>query len=624
MPELLYRFSTRLYALVVLAVLLSACLTFFLVHRSADQVYEFRDYELDHLTELGSSYLETINERVEAGTITREEGIAEGRKILEQARFGADDSGYYFALSTDGVILAHPHRPDWIGQNKLSVQDSSGQYFFKSFIDGLDEQGRSRVEYSFVNPGTQQVETKLGHALLFEPWDMLIATGMYIDDVEESIYDTQVLASVCLAASLLVLLATSTGISRSMIRPLQQLRDRMNTLADGDLTSQIPSLANRSELGGMALSVQVFQKGLQRQKEMERAQNRQTEEISGVVQMLSGKLSQMSQGNLDIKITDSFPDQYEKLRSDFNTTIDTLQNTISQVIESASSISNGAVEISQASDDLSHRTESQAATLEETAAALEEITSSVRSAADGARNVEITVTDARQQAEESGKVVRNAVSAMTEIEQSSNHISQIINVIDDIAFQTNLLALNAGVEAARAGEAGRGFAVVASEVRGLAQRSSDAAMEIKTLISGSSQHVARGVELVGHAGEALEQIVDRVGHISTLISGIAEGSAEQSTSLDEINTGMSQLDQVTQKNAAMVEQATAAGHLLNNDSGKLVDLVNYFKIGDPLSARDINKLAAPDLDTNLPSATFSEFEQTPRKKVAHGSSWEDF
>ncbi|KIC35150.1 methyl-accepting chemotaxis protein, partial [Leisingera sp. ANG-M7] len=243
--------------------------------------------------------------------------------------------------------------------------------------------------------------------------------------------------------------------------------------------------------------------------------------------------------------------------------------TVEQVIAAAASIRNGASEISQASDDLSHRTESQAATLEQTAAALDELTASVKSAAEGARSVEATMEDAKQEARNSGEVVQSAVSAMTEIEESSNKISQIISVIDDIAFQTNLLALNAGVEAARAGEAGRGFAVVASEVRALAQRSSDAAMEIKTLISDSSGQVARGVDLVGKAGDALQSIVSQVTHISQLVSGIAEGAAEQSTGLNEINTGVTQLDQVTQQNAAMVEEATAAGHMLKTDAGKL-------------------------------------------------------
>jgi methyl-accepting chemotaxis protein len=201
----------------------------------------------------------------------------------------------------------------------------------------------------------------------------------------------------------------------------------------------------------------------------------------------------------------------------------------------------------------------------------------VKSAAEGARSVENTMSDAGAEAERSGQVVQNAVAAMSEIEKSSRHISQIISVIDDISFQTNLLALNAGVEAARAGEAGRGFAVVASEVRGLAQRSSDAAMEIKALISDSSKQVDGGVKLVGNAGEALESIVGQVSHITTLVSEIAEGAAEQSTGLYEINTGMTQLDQVTQQNAAMVEQSTAASHLLKSDATKLTELMSHFK-----------------------------------------------
>ena len=251
-----------------------------------------------------------------------------------------------------------------------------------------------------------------------------------------------------------------------------------------------------------------------------------------------------------------------------------------QVVESTTSISNGASEISQASEDLSRRTESQAATLEQTAAAIVELTASVKTSADGARNVENTVQKAREEAETSGEVVQNAVSAMGGIEESSNKISQIISVIDDIAFQTNLLALNAGVEAARAGDAGRGFAVVASEVRALAQRSSEAAMEIKALISESTSQVEQGVDLVGRAGEALHSIVGRVSHISQLISEMAEGAAEQSTGLSEVNIGMSQLDQVTQQNAAMVEEATAAGHTLNSDAVTLSELVARFQVGD--------------------------------------------
>lgn len=305
---------------------------------------------------------------------------------------------------------------------------------------------------------------------------------------------------------------------------------------------------------------------------------RSQQDAEHVVTTVGLHLSEMAQGQLDCAIKDSFPGDYDQLRMNFNDTVESLKKTMEQVVSASHSITNGATEISQASEDLSHRTESQAATLEQTAAALEEMTVSVKSAAEGARSVENTMDEARQEAENSGKIVSNAVSAMSTIEASSTQIAQIIGVIDDIAFQTNLLALNAGVEAARAGEAGRGFAVVASEVRGLAQRSADAATEIKTLITESAQQVDQGVALVGEAGESISTIVVRVNQISKLISDIANGAVEQSTGLGEINTGVSQLDQVTQQNAAMVEQATAAGHLLHADAKKLSELMERFQL----------------------------------------------
>lgn len=302
-----------------------------------------------------------------------------------------------------------------------------------------------------------------------------------------------------------------------------------------------------------------------------------------VVKTVGSHLGEMARGRLDCAISGSFPGEYEELRTNFNAAVASLKDTMKQVVGASESIKNGATEVSQASDDLSHRTESQAATLEETAAALEEMTVSVKSAADGARNVENTMDEARKEAESSGEIVTKAVAAMSTIESSSDKIAQIIGVIDDIAFQTNLLALNAGVEAARAGEAGKGFAVVASEVRGLAQRSADAATEIKVLITESSKQVEQGVTLVGDAGKSIDTIVRRVNEISKLISDIANGAVEQSTGLGEINTGVSQLDNVTQQNAAMVEQATAAGHMLQADATKLSGLMARFELDQKTS-----------------------------------------
>ena len=415
------------------------------------------------------------------------------------------------------------------------------------------------------------------------------------------------------AAILLAILLGGTFaliVGSGLARAVNRITVSMKGLADGDNTVEIHGQERGDEVGQMAHALDVFREALVEMQALEqkKAEGRDAE-LNRVVEELSRELSQLSEGNLQAGIEEAFPEDYEKLRSDFNNTVRNLKGIVGNVVDTSSSIGNGAVEISQASQDLSTRTESQAATLEETAAALDELTASVKSAAEGAKAVEMTMEEARIEAENSDVVVQKAVAAMTEIENSSDSISQIISVIDDIAFQTNLLALNAGVEAARAGEAGRGFAVVASEVRALAQRSSDAAMEIKTLIEDSGKQVGRGVDLVGRAGTALQNIVAQVSRISKQVSGIAEGAVEQSTGLNEINSGMMQLDQVTQQNAAMVEQATAASMLLKTDSAKLVELMGNFEIDGAATVTSL-------LNTSAPQAAF---EAHPG---GEGESWD--
>lgn len=314
-----------------------------------------------------------------------------------------------------------------------------------------------------------------------------------------------------------------------------------------------------------------------------------------VVEALRNALGALSRGDLTAAINQTFAPEYEQLRTDFNSAALTLLCAMRGVQENADAIRSEAHEISSASDDLSRRTEKQAATLEQTAAALNELTASVQSAAEVAGQANEMVSKAKTNAETSGAVVRDAVLAMGEIEDSSGKISKITSVIDEIAFQTNLLALNAGVEAARAGEAGRGFAVVASEVRALAQRSSDAAREIAGLISASNNQVKRGVGLVGQAGDALRGIESSVGDIYNFVTEIAVSAREQSSGLAEINTAVNHLDQVTQQNAAMFEQTTAASHSLTREAQSLRDTMSLFALGD-------GTIQAPSTALNTPSA----------------------
>ncbi len=310
-----------------------------------------------------------------------------------------------------------------------------------------------------------------------------------------------------------------------------------------------------------------------------------TERVRAVNGIGAG-LKELADKNLRFRLTNDFTTEFEPLRHNFNSSLDCLQTTMVLIAENAQGVSSGAGEITAASDDLARRTEQQAASLEETAAALNQITTTVKKTAEIANDASQVVSRAKADAQHSREVLHKTVAAMNGIETFSKKISSIIGVIDEIAFQTNLLALNAGVEAARAGDAGRGFAVVATEVRALAQRSADAAKEIKALISTTSQQVDIGVKLVGETGDVLVNIAGQVADLNKLVSEIAASAQEQATGLGEVNTAVNQMDHVTQQNAAMVEEATAASHSLTAEAGGLNDLVSQFQIGRVPTVRD--------------------------------------
>ncbi|THD62611.1 methyl-accepting chemotaxis protein [Phenylobacterium sp.] len=407
--------------------------------------------------------------------------------------------------------------------------------------------------------------------------------------------DTMLMIGGALAATVLMIAAGILIARKGITGPLASLAVNMGKLAGGDLTVDVEGQQRRDEVGGMAKAVQVFKDNgvaakaleadaerLRKEAEAERsrteAERAKTEaEQTAVVQTLAASLSQLAQGNLTARIDAQFDGQYAQIKSDFNAAASSLSEAMGTISVATGGIRSGSDEIATASNDLSRRTEQQAASLEETAAALDEITATVRKTAEGAKEAREVVVSAKSGAETGGQVVAQAMTAMSEIEGSAQKISQIIGVIDEIAFQTNLLALNAGVEAARAGDAGKGFAVVASEVRALAQRSADAAKEIKGLISDSAAKVGQGVKLVGETGHALEQIVDQVGRINALVSEIASAAQEQATGLAQVNVAVNQMDQVTQQNAAMVEEATAASASLRGEAQELGNLVSRFR-----------------------------------------------
>lgn len=415
---------------------------------------------------------------------------------------------------------------------------------------------------------------------------------------------------VLLAATSLVMLVVVLGgiavLRAKVVAPLLRMTGYMSKLADGDYEQDVPHQGRPDEIGEMARSVGVFRAAVldrraaraqqdedaartiaEREHQAQAVEN-EARRRQQVVDAIDRGLQGLSAGDLRQRIIEAFPPEFEKLRANFNASMQALQETIGNVVVAAGSVGGGAREITAATDDLSRRTEQQAASLEETAAALDQVTATIRQTAASADEARRAMSESRRAVETSNTVAGQAVHAMERIDGSSNRIGQIISVIDEIAFQTNLLALNAGVEAARAGEAGRGFAVVAQEVRALAQRSADAAKEIKALIADSSANVQNGVGLVGQVSDALTSVVEHFSKIESLVHDIAQAAREQAIGLGEVNIAVNQMDQVTQQNAAMVEQTTAASHSLARDAAQLDSLIERFTVG----ARQAGKLVA--------------------------------
>ena len=386
--------------------------------------------------------------------------------------------------------------------------------------------------------------------------------------------------AISVVAIVLAAMGLSFILGKRIAEPLVAMTDVLASLADGNLDVAVPNDGRKDEVGKLASATAVLRDRLNA------AEKAKQDQVTVIVSSIGTGLEALAKGDLTARVTADLSGPFAKLKEDFNRAIARLQDTMKKVLNNTGAISTGAGEISQAADDLSRRTEQQAASLEETSAALEEITATVKTTASNAREARSRATAAKVAAEGGGKVVGTAIDAMAAIEQSSKKITDIIVVIDEIAFQTNLLALNAGVEAARAGDAGRGFAVVASEVRALAQRSSDAAKQIKALINASGEQVGAGVKYVGETGHALTGIVDQILEINTFVTEMAQAAEQQSTGIQEVNAAVSQMDQVTQQNAAMVEQSTAASRNLAMETQELTELIAFFHVdAAPLGQR---------------------------------------
>jgi methyl-accepting chemotaxis protein len=590
------KISIQLFILVGAMLAVFASITFVQIRSSTTAIYHERYEMLRTLVEAANSILKDYNDRATAGEFSLDEAKKRAYDQLGKIKFEPD--GYFTAYDYDVKVVFHPNAKV-IGTSSKGKPDVNG-FMYRDEIVRLGRQGGGYVEYMGPKPGKDPNDfsyAKASYGKAFEPWGIVMLTGLYTDDLRDEVRQTTMKIVGVSGLLFLLALAAAYAIIRGITRPLNSIREALNAVADEDVSIAIPHTDMGNEVGKMARATQSLQEKIHerhamaareeeqlRQMDAERqrnldAQQQEAEAQAHVVATIGASLERLSVGDLTVRCGD-LGAKYEGLRRNFDDAIARLEEAMARVNLKGNDIGVSKEEIRRASSELAQRTERQAANLEETSAALDELTVAVRQTADGAKEAAQRVRTISSEARQSDTIVEQAIGAMSGIEQSSSEITKIIGVIDEIAFQTNLLALNAGVEAARAGESGKGFAVVAQEVRELAQRSAAAAKEIKAQISRSSGQVEQGVQLVAQTGEALKRISSQIESANEVVSRIAHSAQEQDTTLRSISSSLNQLDQATQQNAAMAEETTASAEVLANDTGDLLDLIRSFRTAD--------------------------------------------
>ncbi len=586
------KISTKLLAMIIGLLSAYAITMYFQVKESADAIYNERYEMLRTQVEMAREVLVTYQSEEAAGTMTHEEAFAAAAKAISHMTY--KPSGYVFAYDYDGTRKIMTGDKG-IGNNYLDLTDKKGNRLIENLIVTA-RNGGGLSDYYWPKPGGAEdvVYLKTSYSLAFDPWNLMIGTGVYMDDVQAAVWeatrDAIIISTLVALGSILAALA----VIRSISKPLADVQSALTSIADGDTSVDIPYRDLDTEIGEMANAVEVLKERtierldiLAKEKEQQtilasereersRLQKEQAESQAFAVSRIADVLDALAQGDLTVRCPD-LGTQYTTLRASFNATLEKLESALITVNQKGAEISASKDTIVHASAALATRTEHQAANLEEASAAIEELSVTVRQTADGARDAAAKVSAISSEAARSDEVVVKAIEAMNGIEHSSSEISKIIGVIDEIAFQTNLLALNAGVEAARAGDSGKGFAVVAQEVRELAQRSAAAAKEISDQISASSSQVSEGVSLVGNAGDALRRISAQIKEANDIVATIARSAEEQNSTLGSIAASVNELDVATQQNAAMAQDTTSSANILASGTNELVELIGNFR-----------------------------------------------
>jgi methyl-accepting chemotaxis protein len=478
-----------------------------------------RSNDIVNIDDVALSVVKHFGELAQAGTLTKEQAQQQAMAAVRSMRYGKD--GYLSISSFDGVLLMHPFKPENEGKNMSDFKDANGSYLYREIMDvGKTESGIGFVRYVFTRPGETEAVPKLSRVVSYKPWGWTLITGVYMDDIDVA-FRSSLLRSIGILVGVCVLLG---------------------------------------------LIVSVINRNLRHA-------------IGGAPEYAAEIAAKIADNDLSVKVN-THPDDRASILFAMKSMQTNLAGTIGEIRRSADAIATASSQIASGNMDLSARTESQASSLEETAASMEELTSTVAQNADNAVQANLSAKSASEVAQKGGAVVSQVIGTMETIKASATRIVDIISVIDGIAFQTNILALNAAVEAARAGEQGRGFAVVATEVRNLAQRSAGAAKEIKALIGDSVDSIAAGSTLVALAGTTMDQVVTSVMRVTDIMGQITAASSEQSIGIGHVNEAITDMESVTQQNAALVEEAAAAAGSMQDQAANLAQLVSRFKLDE--------------------------------------------
>ncbi|UXN67859.1 methyl-accepting chemotaxis protein (plasmid) [Devosia neptuniae] len=668
--------ARRLYALIIIFAIGFASVLAYQLYTLRENLDAFKRTELQSVVQGATSIAQNYYDRAQAGEFTEEEAKSLTLESLRGFRYQGGE--YVFIDTFDMVMLMHPTKPEKQGSDRSIEADGAGKLYIKEMVTNAIANGSTFVTYLFKSPEGGFFD-KVSYAQAFTPWGWTIASGVLTTQVDAIFGEAALISGAIAFGVTLLLLLIGVFIARSISKPIARLNRDMVRIADNDFDVVPQGMTRRDEIGDMARSVEVFREnGLKvsqmteaeaariiadqraRQQMMSELQgafgevvdaaiagnfSRRVEaqfpdpELNGLASSVNSLVATVDRGldetgrvltalantDLTMRMEGEYQGAFARLKTDTNAVGDKLSEVVMQLRDTSRSLRLATGEILAGANDLSERTTKQAATIEETSATMEQLAATVLQNSQRAKDASVNAGEVTRTAEEGRKVMEKANEAMTAIETSSGKISNIIGMIDDIAFQTNLLALNASVEAARAGDAGKGFAVVAVEVRRLAQSAASASADVKVLIEQSTGEVGLGSRLVSDAAGRLHAMLDAARANNQLMDGIARDSQEQASAIEEVNIAVRQMDEMTQHNAALVEEMNASIEQTEAQAGALDDIVTVFKTGEGRAVAQRNSAPPPHSaikPTNAKRAARAAY--LSQGNAAISSDWSEF